>query len=771
MWHKEALYSWFIFITLIFVAVLFLSEPFSMPTGYAVSLFSNPEVSTDKLWDFSTSSDYTYNSSAISMNGTAQLVLMEITTSATLNEINESSLLFATEYEDDTENRTTKVNSLGNGHVQLDDGKAVLEVILDTQLENNDILSLYILTGTDANGRIYLCNDSAGCSLGEYGSLTLPSSISASWYNLTLSEISSASDTLFIDSPDKIKIDMVKGYKNSNRTETTTALSYPFSASIQTADFQPINWKRWDIISKTEQLNRQTINYSYSANSGSTWTTVPSNSNLSLVAGNKIRFRIELNSNTTATPMLDTLTLAYITQQPCTENWTIHYGSCLLNDTKLKYYTDVNECDTASSLPADNNTYVSCDYCVPQWDEMNSSCRKDDFIKATFSDRNNCYASTGLASDNLPPASKKYSCNYCVLFNCSRSTIKEPVAVIRDNKIIYMIDAILEADTKLEIENQDLVEIVYYTHNIKAENPSSIAVNKYVDIESNATAISSMKIILYYNETEVITLDENTLKIYYYNETSKVWDALSSTANTTGNYVYALVPHMSLYGLFGQQPDSSSGGSASASGNSGGGSRKIEKSTITPSDPILETVETVLPTKSEPESVLELNYPTSEASCDYVVEINLPDQITLGTRNSYEGEIVNKGNCGLPSLKVELSSELRDKVQVPVSYFENLPAGNKTNFVLIRTQQNTGGFFGMTSYVVGNLRKEKISGLFVVEGKDEQEAVFRKELPLEIVLEPRFPWEGLVSLGAIFLAILIIFGGMMARKGKRRKKP
>ena len=107
----------------------------------------------------------------------------------------------------------------------------------------------------------------------------------------------------------------------------------------------------------------------------------------------------------------------------------------------------------------------------------------------------------------------------------------------RGNKTIYTVDAVNALNLKLEIDaaGNSNVEMMSYSYNIKNETPSSTAVNRYVDIESTAPNITSVIIMLYYNATDIVTLDENTLKIYYYNETSKVWDALTSTVNGSGN--------------------------------------------------------------------------------------------------------------------------------------------------------------------------------------------------------------------------------------------
>lgn len=727
MSDKEVDVQWYVLLIFFMLIIIYVFKSLIMPTGYFVS----PETSTEKIWGFDTAGDYMYSSSQINLSdGKAQLLSTTTTSTGTINELNVSALVSATEYEinKDPQDRMDKVNSLGQGHVELKENKSMLEVKLNKQFQNNDILSLYIKEGSTTNGKIYLCAGSTGCEVSEQGEYTLPTvPEEGAWYNLTLSGISSAKDTFFIDSPDKIKIDMVQGFLKSSRTETTTSTSYPSSSSIETTDFQPANWKAWGTFFKTEQLNGQTVHYFYSTNSGLTWISVPSNVNLSSVTGSKIKFKIELNSNTTTTPIVDTLTLTYTTQQVCTENWTIHYDSCLLNDSKLNYYVDTNECGTTSSLPADNNTYVSCDYCA--------------------------------------------------LFNCSQSMVKKMMAEMRENKIIYIVDARDEANTKLEIEGGTAgttVDMIYYTHNIQNETPPSIAVNKYVDIESNTLNITSVKILLYYNESEIAALDENTLKIYYYNETSKQWDVLPSVVNTAGNYVYAVVPHLSLYGLFGEQPSSASGGSSSSTsggGGSGGGSRRIATAVVTSESPVSETTETFLPTRSEPQSTLELNAPASKTSCEYVVEMSLPDEIVLGEDDSYEGEIINKGNCGIPELKLGLSPELKSKIDLSTIEFSDIQPGDKQKFILIRKKAENKDLFSATSYVIGSLKTEKnLLGRVILRGYDETGEIFGRELPVSIVLRNSFPGKELVILGLI-AAVLLIFAVRMwqGKEGKKKR--
>ncbi len=825
---KEVVYGWYVlFIVIVGTSLLlFLSlGPTFTPTGQAITFLANPEVSAYYEWNFATSADYTYDSSLIVVNGTAQLKSTTTVTSTTITDVNESLLTSALEYEDDDDdvkNRTNKVNSLGSGNVELDDGEVVLAVTLNQQVQNNDTLSLYLLSGTDGGGKIYLCNDSSGCSTGEYGNLTLPGSFSVGWYNLTLSGVPSLTDTLFLDSPDKIKIDLVKGYKRTTRTETNTTITYPSSASLQTADLQPTNIKRWEIFSKEEQLHGQTMSYSYSTDSGSTWATMPTNGNLSAVSGPRIRFKVDFSSNTTDTGIVDTLNLTYTTQQPCVENWTASYGVCLVNDSKLLQYTDTSDCSTTTSLPADNGTYVSCDYCTPSWreingsctssdtfigwyndsnvcyvqtslvsdntppanntypcdycnpswQEVNSSCRKDNLIVATFMDSNTCYSQTGLGGDNHPPAAQNYTCNYCALNNCSRSLVGVPQAEVRGNKTIFKMDAISRASTLLEIEGtvgNATVSIVQYSYNTKNETPSSLPLNRYVDLEANISNLSAVKIILYYTDEELTTagITEETITIYYYNETVSGWQKLNSTVNSTGNYVYATVPHLSLYGIFGDQNAVASDSDSSVHG--GGGRKGINRNPTTPAESaeVREVFQPVLETGGESGSASNQS-PSAEAGCNYVLELSLPEQISIEHGKPFEGEVVNTGNCDVPLLALELSAPLVDYVSLNVSVLENIKPGAKGTFLLIRRQQKQADFFSLTSSVISSLKgSETRLGFVRVRAQDVVNTVFEKELPVTITINEPFPFRSFIS-AAISLTVISLLGAFFYKQRRSR---
>jgi hypothetical protein len=112
--------------------------------------------------------------------------------------------------------------------------------------------------------------------------------------------------------------------------------------------------------------------------------------------------------NVNATWVNDTFTIP----TECPENWTVNYGSCLANDSKLKYYTDANSCGTYGSLPGDNGTYVDCNYCNysvaitnwTAWQNQGSCLINDSQLQnrsRTEYDANysTCYAVTNISTD------------------------------------------------------------------------------------------------------------------------------------------------------------------------------------------------------------------------------------------------------------------------------------------------------------------------------------------------------------------------------------
>ncbi|MDI6721366.1 MAG: hypothetical protein QMD85_03180, partial [Candidatus Aenigmarchaeota archaeon] len=76
---------------------------------------------------------------------------------------------------------------------------------------------------------------------------------------------------------------------------------------------------------------------------------------------------------------------------------------------------------------------------------------------------------------------------------------------------------------------------------------------KFVEIEANdqvKSIISSATLLIYYTNAEISGLNESSLAIYFYNDSSG-WQVIGSSVNMDENYVSANVSHMSLWGIFG----------------------------------------------------------------------------------------------------------------------------------------------------------------------------------------------------------------------------
>ena len=93
---------------------------------------------------------------------------------------------------------------------------------------------------------------------------------------------------------------------------------------------------------------------------------------------------------------------------------------------------------------------------------------------------------------------------------------------------------------------------------------SSLTALKAIDIQVDTTTAGALTwalIKIFYNESELTAadIDENTLKIYYYNTTAADWQLEPvQGVDTVNNYVWANVTHFSLFGAFGTAPTSSS---------------------------------------------------------------------------------------------------------------------------------------------------------------------------------------------------------------------
>jgi hypothetical protein len=123
------------------------------------------------------------------------------------------------------------------------------------------------------------------------------------------------------------------------------------------------------------------------------------------------------------------------------------------------------------------------------------------------------------------------------------------------------------ADTILSILTDSnvsgLITIDKYTSN-PTTNTSIFGVkglNKFIGIEADSSiddALTSVTINVSYTDAEVSAagLDENTLRLYFFNSSSNGWvvfDPPNGDVDTVNNYVWANTTHFSIWGIFGNE--------------------------------------------------------------------------------------------------------------------------------------------------------------------------------------------------------------------------
>jgi len=137
-------------------------------------------------------------------------------------------------------------------------------------------------------------------------------------------------------------------------------------------------------------------------------------------------------------------------------------------------------------------------------------------------------------------------------------TIHNPASVTQDNP--FMIDAEETASCVLTLTNVSK-SATLYIKNITA--PTDISpppgtyniLGNYIQITADPKDVTTNGTIRIYYTPEQLSelgLDENSLKIFYWNEAANDWEAIDTQINTAEHYVWATVSHLSIWALMGQ---------------------------------------------------------------------------------------------------------------------------------------------------------------------------------------------------------------------------
>jgi hypothetical protein len=192
---------------------------------------------------------------------------------------------------------------------------------------------------------------------------------------------------------------------------------------------------------------------------------------------------------------------------------------------------------------------------------------------------------------------------------------------------------------------------------------------------------------VYYTDAEVSGLDESTLRLSWYNNDTGAWVSMSAGTpawcngagvDTTNNYVWANVTHLSLYGVSGSAPSATTTTQAS-SGGGGGGGGGIGATTIS----TIEIVKNIGIYKIMSFSYLQDNGETSMHSIkvmevtDTTATLQIMSTLKTYTVNVGDTIYVDLDDDGTSDMNVRLISTsagiLAKSAQLGVSLIEKVP--------------------------------------------------------------------------------------------------
>lgn len=145
-----------------------------------------------------------------------------------------------------------------------------------------------------------------------------------------------------------------------------------------------------------------------------------------------------------------------------------------------------------------------------------------------------------------------------LIFNVWEGTaeaIHDPTLVTSTNP--YVVDARREANcivTISSISQQTTLQIKKVTAPDVPPPRTYKLLGRCIQISSSASVTVNATIRIYYTleQLSALGIDENSLKIFYFNATSSQWVEVPTQVNKTEHYAEATVSHFSLWALFGQ---------------------------------------------------------------------------------------------------------------------------------------------------------------------------------------------------------------------------
>ena len=538
-------------IVLAFITFLYFLNP--SPTGHVIS-----DLHSD-LNDFTLSYDNNFiNSSGNEFKLKPSIQIMQLSNqNYSYYEIEKAYFNAA--------DKLDKINQDDNKEQSVQSNE-IFNVIFANNLNNNDAINVLIKAGSA--GDFWLCDINEICSSPGYGLASYNGSDDAS-YTITLSNLGSSENKFNIVVPGSIQFDFISSSQGS--------ISYAYHnpedkiGRLNSKDNQLVDMaanKLLDIKFDSQVNNNDIINL-YIKGSSSTYyiceaSTFCDSSNYGSLnyQGQEGWYSITMQNLNSGKQWFNIAGTSKIDYVNITHPFLTYYNITNISYTESSITTDdlsFNQEVSSGRVNYSSNGNVSYYYSTDSGESWNAiadnvlSISSDKIrFKITLHNENSTFYNLSLDyQDDIPTSYNITNSGYINILEGNATIINNT------NTLIYL-------RTNDNVYNG----LINITENVNHTSKLNIFKDIKID-DSIKNSLINATIRFYYTDEQLESfgLDEESLNIGFYNETSSTWVFLDSFVNKEENYVEITVNHFSVYGLFGEekQEQSSSSGASGAS--------------------------------------------------------------------------------------------------------------------------------------------------------------------------------------------------------------
>ncbi len=300
-------------------------------------------------------------------------------------------------------------------------------------------------------------------------------------------------------------------------------------------------------------------------------------------------------------------------------------------------------------------------------------------------------------------------------------------------------------DVFLELSGKSIgggeISVTTYNTDIRNTTKPAKEAGRYVDIVADGALqqnITNTTLRIYYADEQIsaANINEISIRIHFYNETSGNWEPLNTTLHTEQNYAEAVIYHYSTYGIFGEENPqvlpqyNATNVTTNATTNvainvTTNGSTVYNGSEVVSGEATAQAAESGGTAKSTNASPINVSKQSSaemikdkEDTCIYSMAVEIKETLNLAKMTAVGGKITNTGTCDIDSLELKLTGKASELIGVTPSSIGYMKAGSTASFNLTKSPQNIAPFQGLavaepqneaTRYT-GALHLEGISG-------------------------------------------------------------